>query len=533
MAAPHRRSWIRSAALPLALGLLLGGAWLAVSSYFLERLRTADTLRSLAERVRIDLLETRRREKDFLLRSVKDPDFHAEGTSDPLRRHRDALDRLARGCESLAALIPPEWSVDMAALLRRRKDYDEAFSALVDRVRRLGYKEAGLEGALRAELREVERTMDPAARVDLLQLRHDENEYLLYGDEGSLHLVQRSLDRLRGSAPATTGAIDRYLKNLAVYHALRHELGIREDLGLQAKFRAAAHDIEPIAGVVACHAYGAYSEATGRLLGGHLVATLLLSVLLSTTFLLTRSARVRSRDLSETAGELSRSNAELQQFAYVASHDLQEPLRAVAGCVQLLQQRCVGKLDARADELIRHAVEGCLRMQNLIEDLLTLSRIGKSGPPKEAVDAAGPFRAALENLAVPLKETYATVTNDELPAVRMDATELLQVFQNLIGNAVKFRGPTPPVIHVGALRQDGAWRFSVRDNGIGIEPRYFDRIFRVFQRLHTREEYPGSGIGLAVCEKIVLRHGGRIWLESEPSRGTTFYFTVPDRGEVA
>jgi len=231
--------------------------------------------------------------------------------------------------------------------------------------------------------------------------------------------------------------------------------------------------------------------------------------------------------LARQAEDLTRSNAELEQFAYVASHDLQEPLRGVTGCVQLLRQRLEGRLDVQGTELIQHAVDAAHRMQTLITDLLSFSRVGTRGAPFEPTDCGEVLREAEANLRQSIEESGAVITHDELPVVSVDRSQMTRLFQNLIGNGIKFRGDETPRIHVGAERRGSSWLFSVRDNGIGIDPKYFDRIFVVFQRLHTRRRYPGTGIGLPICKKIVERHGGSIHLESEPDKGATFYFTIP------
>jgi len=232
--------------------------------------------------------------------------------------------------------------------------------------------------------------------------------------------------------------------------------------------------------------------------------------------------------LARRTMELERSNADLEQFAYVASHDLKEPLRAVAGFVRLLQRRYEGKFDARANEFIAGAIDGGTRMQTLIDDLLAFSRVRTRGAKFDAVECQKALDMALQNIALAIRESGAVVSHDPLPAVRGDAAQLASLFQNLIGNALKFHGAAPPRIHVAAQRNGTHWQFSVRDNGIGIESQYFGRIFGIFQRLHTRREYPGTGIGLAICKKIVERHEGRIWLESVPGEGSTFFFTLPD-----
>ena len=232
-------------------------------------------------------------------------------------------------------------------------------------------------------------------------------------------------------------------------------------------------------------------------------------------------------ELARLNEQLSRSNAELAQFAYVASHDLQEPLRMVSSYTQLLSRRYKGRLDADADEFIAYAVDGANRMQTLINDLLAYSRVGTRGKEFEATDCMAAIELALVNLRAAIEESSAVVTHGPLPTVMADRIQIGQLLQNLIGNAVKYHGAEPPRVHVSAEQKGNDWVFAVRDNGIGIDPQYAERIFVVFQRLHTREEYPGTGIGLAICKKIVERHGGRIWVESQAGTGATFYFTIP------
>jgi PAS domain S-box-containing protein len=239
--------------------------------------------------------------------------------------------------------------------------------------------------------------------------------------------------------------------------------------------------------------------------------------------------RKRAQAVLRTAyEELARSNAELQQFAYVASHDLQEPLRMMSSYTQLLEKRYGSKLDQDAREFMNFVVDGATRMKQLIEDLLAYSRVGTRGRELRPVSSLVALDKALVNLRGAIEASGASVTHDAPPEVRADETQLVQLLQNLVGNAIKFRKKEEPCrIHVSAEDAGGEWRFSVSDNGMGIEPQYFERIFMVFQRLHTRDEYPGTGIGLAICKKVVDRHGGRIWVESEPGKGSKFFFTLP------
>ena len=239
--------------------------------------------------------------------------------------------------------------------------------------------------------------------------------------------------------------------------------------------------------------------------------------------LLQREIAVRT----ETQAALLRSNTELEQLAYVASHDMQEPLRMVASYLQLVAQRYKGQLDSDADEFIGYAVDGAKRMQALINDLLAYSRVGTKARPFEPTDCGKVLETALANLRIAVKESGAQVTHGPLPVVMGDPMQLPQLFQNLIGNALKFRRIDPVQVHVAAEPADGEWRFTVRDNGIGIAPEYFNRIFVLFQRLHGRGDYPGTGIGLAICKKIVERHGGTITVDSQPGSGSTFSFTIP------
>jgi light-regulated signal transduction histidine kinase (bacteriophytochrome) len=246
-------------------------------------------------------------------------------------------------------------------------------------------------------------------------------------------------------------------------------------------------------------------------------------------------ARLAEIELKRHSEELEKANKELEQFAYVASHDLQEPLRTISSHVQLIQRRLEGQLDERARKSIGFVVEGAKRMQGLINDLLQYSRVGTRAKEPEPTDSNDSLRLALDNLEAFIKDTDAKVESDELPVVMADSAQLVQIFQNLIENGIKFRGEEQPIVSISATRRDDMWEFSVKDNGIGLDPKFEDRIFEIFQRLHGVGKYSGSGIGLAICKKIVERHGGTMWVNSEPGKGATFSFTLPGtvEGEAA
>lgn len=237
--------------------------------------------------------------------------------------------------------------------------------------------------------------------------------------------------------------------------------------------------------------------------------------------------QVAEEALVRAAEDLKRSNLDLEQFGYVASHDLQEPLRAVAGYVKLLEHRFPEAVDAKTREYIAGAAEGATRIERLITDLLTFSRLSTEGRTREPADLGVPLNTALRNLQFSIRTANAVVNSGPLPTLRVDASQMVQLFQNLIANALKFRSERPLEIQIGARQAQGRWVIWVRDNGIGMEPQYFGRIFQVFQRLHARDKYPGTGIGLAVCKKIVQRHGGDIWVESQLGQGSMFFFSIP------
>ncbi|MFX1307388.1 MAG: ATP-binding protein [Promethearchaeota archaeon] len=234
----------------------------------------------------------------------------------------------------------------------------------------------------------------------------------------------------------------------------------------------------------------------------------------------------RGIEFNEIMEDLKRSNEDLQQFAYVASHDLQEPLRAIVSFSQLLEDKYQDKLDKDGKEFIHFITDGAKNMNTLIKDLLLYSRITTHAQPSKLTNLEQILKGALFNLHESIKESSAVITHDEMPVLKVDKTQFIQLFQNLLSNAIKFRRQEPPKIHIGVKKVNDEWLFSFTDNGIGIESKFFDKLFNIFYRLHTKEEYPGTGIGLPICKKIVQRYGGKIWVNSEFGRGSTFYFTI-------
>ncbi len=246
----------------------------------------------------------------------------------------------------------------------------------------------------------------------------------------------------------------------------------------------------------------------------------------------TRELQIVNRELLKLNQELTLSNQELEQFAYIVSHDLREPLRMVTSFTQLLERKYSGHLDQDADQIIGFAVDGATRMEELIRDLLAYSRVGNSGKTLELVDTNKILDQALSNLHLAIQEDQILIVREALPQVLGNASQLIQLWQNLIDNGIKYRRAESPKIEIGAKVESGQYLFWVKDNGIGINPKYSDRIFQIFQRLHTRQEYPGTGTGLAICYKIIERHGGKIWVDSRLGRGATFYFTLPMEKEL-
>ena len=277
-------------------------------------------------------------------------------------------------------------------------------------------------------------------------------------------------------------------------------------------------------GIMAVTAVAILAKTTAGTVGAGLIM-----LYLGLVFIVWQGGKAINRQqvsLNRTNEELTRSNADLEQFAYVASHDLKAPLNMIAGYSQLLADRYDGEFDSEADKYMTYTIEGSIRMGALIDDLLEYSRVGKTGEELKQTDCGAVVNVALENLRGAIEESDAVVSCDPMPTVLADS-QIGQVFQNIVGNSIKYRNESPPKVHIGAERKKGEWLFGVKDNGIGIDAENSDRIFVPFQRLHADERIAGTGIGMAICKKIVERHGGRIWVESELGEGSTFYFTIP------
>jgi PAS domain S-box-containing protein len=340
---------------------------------------------------------------------------------------------------------------------------------------------------------------------------------VIVNSDGLITLVNDQADKLFGyprqellNQPAEMLMPERFRKNHAIYRANYSSDPQARPMGIGLELAALRRDGKEFPVEVALSPF--HTEA----------GLWVISIIRDVT-----ERKMAQQALAQKAEEMARSNVELERFAYVASHDLQEPLRMVSSYTQLLARRYKGKLDLRADTYIGFAVDGANRMQKLINDLLAYSRVGTRSKEFAQSDCGQVLTQALANLRVAIQESGAAVTSGPLPIVVADEVQLVQLFQNVISNAIKFRGDKRPVVHVSAKHNGDEWVFSIRDNGIGIDPEYFDRIFVVFQRLHGPADIPGTGIGLAIAKKIVERHGGRIWVESQPGEGSTFHFTLP------
>jgi signal transduction histidine kinase len=314
------------------------------------------------------------------------------------------------------------------------------------------------------------------------------------------------------------------LELIARAKALSLEMGTTISPGFEALVYKAARGIEDIYELTYLRKNGDRFPAVVSVTALRDPKDLIIGYLLIGT---DNTERKKAEEKIKTMNDLARSNAELERFAHVASHDLQEPLRTVTSYLQLLEKHYKDKLDDNALEFIKYAVDGSNRMKTLINDLLAYSRVGTYSKEFALTDCEEVLARVLTSLQVSIEENKVKVTHDPLPKVMADDAQLESLFQNLIGNAIKFRGKKSPRIHVGVKKNEKDWIFSISDNGIGIDPQYFERIFIIFQRLHNREEYPGTGIGLAISKRIVERHGGSIWIESQPEKGSTFFFTLP------
>ena len=391
------------------------------------------------------------------------------------------------------------------------------------------------EGAARFANGELDLRLDETSRDEIGQLAGELNKMAEALTEQQTHLRRRA-EQFFNLTPDMLCTVNASGRLLDLNPAWEHTLGYTRD---ELKGHLLTNLIHPDDHEITTAALQhVTNEAVGRFESrlrhkdGHYRWLAWVVVVSSQEQLLYAAARdvterrYAEEKLRQQTEELGRSNRELEQFAYVASHDLQEPLRLVTSYVQLLVRRYQGELDQDADEFIGFILEGSNRMKSLLSDLLAYSKVGSNGKEFTSVTLEETLKRVVDNLQPVIEDSGATVTHDPLPQVLGDDMQMIQLLQNLVENAIKFHGAEPPRIHVGVRRMGERWLFYVRDNGIGIDPQYTERVFGIFQRLHTTNQYPGTGIGLAICRKIVERHGGRIWVDSEPGKGATFYFTL-------
>lgn len=363
----------------------------------------------------------------------------------------------------------------------------------------------------------------------------------------SEEIMQESEERFRKffeEAPIGQGLVSPEGRWIRVNHVLCAMIGYTESELLATNFQSITHpddlenDLNYVHDLIAGKIQGYQMEKRYYHRRGHIVHVLLSVSLLRSPegrplYFISQIQDISDRKaaefkIAEQTAELRRSNQDLEQFAYVASHDMQEPLRAIAGFAHILRKNYGDKFDDRANRMMTQILDGASRMSRIIQDLLSLARIGAQKAPLQITPLSVPLGLAMDSLAVVIRERGAAISQSSLPALPVDAEQISLLFQNLIANAIKFCPHRLPEIHISArnLPEEGAWRISVRDNGMGIDPKYFTEIFGIFQRLHSREEFAGTGIGLAICKRIVERHGGQIWVESVPQAGTIFHFTL-------
>ncbi len=359
--------------------------------------------------------------------------------------------------------------------------------------------------------------------VRILLVDDDEDDFLLVSDLfGDIHHLRFELEWAR----TYDEAIEAFAHRKYDAYLLDHYLGQHTGMDLLREMMAQGCQ-DPIIMMTGVGNRALDLEAMEAGATDYLVKGRISVDLLERSIRYAMARKQTEKALVQKTEALQRSNEELKMFNYVVSHDLQAPLRTIGGFASLLQQCYQGRLDADADRYLAFIVDGTLRMQTLIKDILVYSREGRQEIEHQRFDVNEVFEQTLNNLRSVLDEKEAVVTNDHLPTIEADTTQFGRLLQNLIGNGVKFRGEASPRVHVSAIRENGMWCFSVQDNGIGIESKYQDKIFEVFERLHDERTYEGTGIGLAICKKIVERHGGHIWVRSDPGQGSTFYFTIP------